>query len=187
VAGTVVTKGTSTFAHSQPQPVPKELLDAPMRLDRLRELLELVAQSHLEPDEEGVLAFVAMAALNGDPNADDPDERAEDRDAVRLMTIHRSKGLEFDCVLLACCEEGSLPMYRADWSEERRLMYVAATRARKQLYLVWRKTEQRDGMYGPWEKKLEMSSLLLAAGKVDSELRESGAIAFKRKAKKPTI
>ena len=59
---------------------------------------------------------------------------------VQLMTIHLAKGLEFDTVFVAGCSEGILPHNRAlgseaELEEERRLMYVAMTRAKKELYL----------------------------------------------------
>ncbi|MCB9808812.1 UvrD-helicase domain-containing protein [Candidatus Nomurabacteria bacterium] len=63
-----------------------------------------------------------------------------DQDAVRLMTIHASKGLEFDVVAIAGLEQGLFPSdmgddEKRDPEEERRLMYVAVTRAKEQLYL----------------------------------------------------
>jgi superfamily I DNA/RNA helicase len=54
-------------------------------------------------------------------------------DAITLLTIHASKGLEFPHVFVLAAEEGILPSARGDVDEERRLLYVAATRAREQL------------------------------------------------------
>ncbi len=83
-------------------------------------------------------AFLTNAAL-----ASDQDELKEDRDAVRLMTVHASKGLEFDHVFIAGLEQDLFPfkhmddagMSDAEAEEERRLFYVALTRARKQVHL----------------------------------------------------
>ena len=69
------------------------------------------------------------------------DEYDENDDYVRLMSIHSSKGLEFGAVFLIGLEEGVFPSYRSnqaieDTEEERRLMYVAITRAKKNLFMV---------------------------------------------------
>lgn len=73
----------------------------------------------------------------------DIDEMSDDDNAVSLMTIHASKGLEFNIVFVVGLIEGVLPLSRAIYSmdknemeEERRLMYVATTRARQQLFLT---------------------------------------------------
>jgi superfamily I DNA/RNA helicase len=60
-----------------------------------------------------------------------------DADAVTLLTIHASKGLEFPYVFVVGAEEGLLPYARADEDEERRLFYVAATRAREVLDITY--------------------------------------------------
>ena len=60
-----------------------------------------------------------------------------DTATVQLMTIHRSKGLEFDNVIICGMEEGLLPLARANVAEERRLAYVAATRARDMLIITY--------------------------------------------------
>lgn len=57
------------------------------------------------------------------------------------MSLHAAKGLEFHTVFLVGCEAGLLPCRGSDVAEERRLMYVGATRAQDQLYLLW--AEQR--------------------------------------------
>lgn len=55
---------------------------------------------------------------------------------INTLTIHQAKGLEFDCVFIIGLEENNLPFMNADIEEERRLFYVAVTRARKRLYLL---------------------------------------------------
>ncbi|MEK4403486.1 UvrD-helicase domain-containing protein [Sporosarcina sp. FSL K6-6792] len=59
----------------------------------------------------------------------------DEKDAVKLMTMHGSKGLEFDVVFLVGLVEGTFPSKRGDIEEERRLAYVGVTRAKKQLFL----------------------------------------------------
>ncbi|THU05413.1 DNA helicase II [Lampropedia puyangensis] len=80
-------------------------------------------------------AFLTHAALEAGDN-----QAQAGQEAIQLMTVHASKGLEFDAVFIAGLEEGLFPHYNSmsdqdGLEEERRLMYVAITRARKRLYL----------------------------------------------------
>lgn len=106
------------------------------RLQNCQELVSLaVRYDDMEPPL-GLEKLLEDAAL-----ATDQDEMKEDRDAVRLMTVHASKGLEFPYVFISGLEEGLFPMSREDKQspeeaeEERRLFYVALTRAMKKVYL----------------------------------------------------
>ncbi len=69
-----------------------------------------------------------------------------DEDSVRLMTIHASKGMEFRTVFLIGCYDGCLPSERegADPEEERRLLYVAVTRAKDRLYISYPKISEKN-------------------------------------------
>ena len=72
------------------------------------------------------------------------------QDAIQLMTVHSAKGLEFDCVFITGMEEGLFPHEnsmndRDGLEEERRLMYVAITRARQRLYLTHSQTRMLHG------------------------------------------
>ena len=73
----------------------------------------------------------------------------EDEDAIRLTTVHQSKGLEYAAVFLIGLAEGMFPLRRAiesgDIEEERRLFYVAVTRARDELYLCYPKVNSKGG------------------------------------------
>ena len=82
-----------------------------------------------------ILAFLSSAALESGEN-----QAGEGEEALQMMTVHAAKGLEFDAVFLTGLEEGLFPSEyslaeRDGLEEERRLMYVAITRARKRLYL----------------------------------------------------
>ena len=128
--------------------------DADVRLENLGELVNAAVgyceengidedAPALEPVPGGTMSpldgFLSQAALEpDDKNAE------EDPDAVRLMTVHASKGLEFPYVYLTGLEQDLFPHYiREDenpefqLSEERRLMYVAMTRARRNLWISW--------------------------------------------------
>ncbi|MDP2417886.1 MAG: 3'-5' exonuclease, partial [Hydrogenophaga sp.] len=90
-------------------------------------------------------AFLTHAALESGDN-----QAQAGQDAVQLMTVHAAKGLEFDCVFITGMEEGLFPHENAmndrdGLEEERRLMYVAITRARKRLYLSHSQTRMLHG------------------------------------------
>jgi len=90
-------------------------------------------------------AFLTHAALEAGDN-----QAQAGQDAIQLMTVHASKGLEFDCVFITGMEEGLFPHEnsmtdRESLEEERRLMYVAITRARSRLYLSHAQTRMLHG------------------------------------------
>ncbi len=92
-----------------------------------------------------LVAFLSHAALEAGDN-----QAQAGQDAIQLMTVHSSKGLEFDCVFITGIEEGLFPHEnsmndRDGLEEERRLMYVAITRARKRLYLSHSQTRMLHG------------------------------------------
>ena len=120
--------------------------------DRTENLMELANAAKgfvSDPISEdvGLEAFLAHAALEaGQHGADEGEE------AVQLMTVHASKGLEFDHVFIAGMEEGIFPHANTlpsekDVQEERRLMYVAITRARKELTLSFAVERSQFGKF----------------------------------------
>ena len=107
------------------------------RLENLRELVTLATRYSEYDPEEAVEHFMEDAALQSDQ---DELKEKEEQDAVRLMTVHAAKGLEFPYVFITGLEEGLFPHERLDDSgvdheEERRLFYVALTRAEKKVFL----------------------------------------------------
>ncbi|HVY73073.1 MAG TPA: UvrD-helicase domain-containing protein [Candidatus Paceibacterota bacterium] len=116
----------------------EDKLEGQERLENLRELIALSSRYDIaEAPIDGLQQFLESAALQSDQ-----DEMKDDANAVRLMTVHASKGLEFQHVFITGLEEGLFPYERmddehADKEEERRLMYVAITRAQKHLYLTF--------------------------------------------------
>lgn len=109
------------------------------RLENLRELVSLaVRYDELDP-EASVEALLESAALQSDQDELGNEDAG---DAVRLMTVHAAKGLEFPYVFVTGLEEGLFPHERLDSSgidheEERRLFYVALTRAEKKVWLTY--------------------------------------------------
>lgn len=105
------------------------------RLQNIKELASLAKKyDAIEDSMEKFLEDVALAS--------DQDELEKDEGGVKLMTVHAAKGLEFDYVFITGLEQGLFPMQRdsekkEDQEEERRLFYVAVTRARKKLFLLW--------------------------------------------------
>jgi DNA helicase-2/ATP-dependent DNA helicase PcrA len=97
------------------------------------------------PQATPLAAFLAHASLESGDN-----QAGEGTDAIQLMTVHSAKGLEFDAVFITGLEEGLFPHENAvtdldGLDEERRLMYVAITRARRRLYLSFCQTRMLHG------------------------------------------
>ena len=124
--------------------------------DRLANLDELVSAAENFVAEEGnvdaegevsgdLAAFLSHASLEAGEH-----QAGEGDDALQLMTVHSAKGLEFDAVFISGLEEGLFPHENSvreekGLEEERRLMYVAVTRARKRLYISHAQTRMLHG------------------------------------------
>jgi DNA helicase-2/ATP-dependent DNA helicase PcrA len=105
------------------------------RLENLNELINAAALFSEESEENTLDAFLAHAALEAGEH-----QAGAGHDALQLMTVHAAKGLEFHAVFITGLEEGLFPHEQSaneesGLEEERRLMYVAITRARRRLYL----------------------------------------------------
>ncbi|NLN95609.1 MAG: UvrD-helicase domain-containing protein [Bacteroidales bacterium] len=132
-------------------------LEGVARLDNIEELLnairEFTEKTPELPLEDGNTKKASLddfmldiALLTDADNEDDKD----DRDKVSMMTMHQAKGLEFPYVFVVGLEENLFPSFqslssRADIEEERRLFYVAITRARERLFLSYAENRYRWG------------------------------------------
>lgn len=110
--------------------------DGEDRVENLNELANAAAAFAADSDDQSLEAFLGHAALEAGEH-----EAAQGQDAVQLMSVHAAKGLEFHTVFITGLEEGLFPHENAlteqdGLEEERRLMYVAITRARRRLYLT---------------------------------------------------
>jgi len=119
--------------------------EAQERLENLNELINAATLFVYENEDDSLTAFLAHASLEaGEHQAGDQD------DALHLMTVHSAKGLEFHTVFITGLEEGLFPHQNSidtdgGLDEERRLMYVALTRARRRLYLSFAQSRMLHG------------------------------------------
>ncbi len=121
------------------------------RMENVRELVAAAAEWSEESDETGsvVEQFLQSTALTSPEGVTDGDV-----EGVTLMTVHTAKGLEWPVVLLAGMEDGLFPLSRAletadGLEEERRLAYVALTRAQDRVYVTWARARRRGGQLMP--------------------------------------
>ncbi|MFR1031605.1 MAG: ATP-dependent helicase [Alphaproteobacteria bacterium] len=124
-------------------------VEAPGRLENLKELISVLSDHEKYPTLAEFLEHVSLVMDNDD---------ALDTNKVMLITLHSAKGLEFDIVFLPGWEEGLFPHQRSldeggtsALEEERRLAYVAITRAKKQLYIL---TALNRRVYGQWQNNI---------------------------------
>ncbi|GAB4239553.1 MAG: UvrD-helicase domain-containing protein [Deltaproteobacteria bacterium] len=123
----------------------REGVDREENLEHVRELFR-VAESFPGTGEDGLQEFLEKVTLAAE------EAGGEESAAVRLMTLHNAKGLEFDVVFLVGLEDGLLPHSRsvdspAEIEEERRLFYVGLTRARERAFLSLARRRNLFGSY----------------------------------------
>ena len=154
------------------------------RLDNLQEFISNVVEYMNNATEPSLTGFLEETALVAD--VDRYDETA---DAVVLMTIHSAKGLEFPQVFLPGFEEGLFPGTQAVLSgpdeieEERRLAYVAITRAKNELYILHTKNRMiygRTGVNPPSRFLAEIPQELLELPKLEAPHHTAGVSGFGR-------
>ncbi len=115
------------------------------RLENLNELINAATSYIQEAEDDSLAAFLAHASLEAGEH-----QSGDNQDALQLMTVHSAKGLEFHSVFLSGLEEGLFPHENSrneagGLEEERRLMYVALTRARRRLYLSFAQNRMLHG------------------------------------------
>jgi DNA helicase-2/ATP-dependent DNA helicase PcrA len=115
--------------------------------DRLEELKALVGFASRFEEMQDLLAQIVL--LNGETSEREVDPNTE---CIKLTTVHQAKGLEYDVVFVIGCADGQFPTRRSieagDVEEERRLFYVAVTRAKNELYLSYPRVATRAGPGG---------------------------------------
>ncbi len=117
------------------------------KLENLKELVTIATAYDVYEPQEGIEKFLEHVSLSSDQ-----DELDQKKEGVKLMTVHAAKGLEFDYVCITGLEAGLFPHERMgaesnleSEEEERRLFYVAVTRARKKIYLSYASTRMIFG------------------------------------------
>jgi len=115
------------------------------RLENLNELINAATSFVHEAEDDSLAEFLAHASLEAGEH-----QAGSGQDALQLMTVHAAKGLEFHSVFLSGLEEGLFPHENSlneinGIAEERRLMYVAMTRARRRLYISFAQSRMLHG------------------------------------------
>ena len=133
--------------------------DADDRFNNVQELYNAMLQFEEQNEDPSLLAFLANASL-----ASDLDDVQEGGNAVSLMTLHSSKGLEFPVVFLVGVEQGLFPNHRAledpaATEEERRLCYVGITRAKERLFISYARERRLYGHREPASPSLFLAEL----------------------------
>jgi DNA helicase-2/ATP-dependent DNA helicase PcrA len=146
------------------------------RVENLNELVNAAAAFAADSEDGSLTAFLTHAALEAGEH-----QAATGTDALQLMTVHAAKGLEFHTVFVSGLEEGLFPHENAvaqtgpggfdGIEEERRLMYVAITRARRRLYLSFAESRMLHGQF-----RYGMASRFLHEIPADFIKRLNGAV-----------
>ena len=130
---------TDFLAHIVTSQLAAHYAKEPQRMEHLRQLYRIVRErddERLSP-REALRQILTLATLSNS----EFEMSLKDRPKTPVITVHQAKGLEFDYVFLAGMEDGSFPSFQAARSgqteEEKRLFYVAVTRAKKELFLSW--------------------------------------------------
>jgi DNA helicase-2/ATP-dependent DNA helicase PcrA len=117
----------------------ENLYESKTKMENVQELISAVKDFESTSLDKSLIGYLTQVSLINDVDSID-----ESKDKVTLMTLHLAKGLEFNNVFICGLEEGLFPIIREaitynkrELEEERRLMYVGMTRAKKQLYLCW--------------------------------------------------
>ena len=150
------------------------------RRNNLQELVNAAIQYEEETENGDAEGFLATAALTTDSD----DDKKNRSNSVTLMTLHNSKGLEFQNVFISGLEQGLFPSFRSIdtpslLEEERRLCYVGLTRAKERLFL----THARERRLWGGNREVTIPSMFLQEipeELIDGEIPQSGGISLKR-------
>lgn len=160
------------------------------RLENIKELVSLAVNRYDNMEgQEGILRLLEDAALATDQDELDQKTSKEEQGSVILMTIHAAKGLEFEHVFITGLEEGTFPHERAegafgghvDDEEERRLFYVALTRAKKKVFLSY---AQMRTVFGqrlpriPSQFLLDIDDMYMDAGSTQRTTRKPEKVIY---------
>ncbi|MDR3281855.1 MAG: UvrD-helicase domain-containing protein [Endomicrobium sp.] len=117
----------------------ENLHESKIKIENIQELISAVKDFEKTSLDKSLMGYLTQVSLISDIDSAD-----ESKNKVTLMTLHLAKGLEFNNVFICGLEEGLFPIIREtticnkrELEEERRLMYVGMTRAKKRLYLCW--------------------------------------------------
>lgn len=143
------------------------------RINNISELISAVAEFENDEEEPTLEDFLQQVSLVADI-----DEVDNKKNAVTLMTIHSAKGLEFSVVFITGLEEGLFPVSGAlnseeEMEEERRLFYVAITRAKEKLFISFANQRYRFGI-----QSYQMKSRFLK--EIEQEAEEKNLIFYER-------
>jgi len=143
------------------------------RINNINELISAVAEYEDDTEDSSLENFLQQVSLVADI-----DEVDNKKNAVTLMTIHSAKGLEFPVVFITGLEEGLFPVSGAlnaeeDMEEERRLFYVAVTRAKEKLYISFANQRYRFGV-----QSYQMKSRFLK--EIEHEVDEKNLVFYER-------
>lgn len=143
------------------------------RINNINELISAVAEYEDATEDASLENFLQQVSLVADI-----DEVDNKKNAVTMMTIHSSKGLEFPVVFITGLEEGLFPVNGAintedDMEEERRLFYVAITRAKEKLYISYANQRYRFGV-----QQYQMKSRFLK--EIEHEVDEKNIVFYER-------
>ena len=127
--------------------------DRNIREGKMQNIETLISQlSHYEASYAGLSSFLDSITLDSSSLPGEDNRISSDKNVIKLITMHNTKGLEFDRVFVTGFEDSIIPGNRSgqsdkDIEEERRIFYVAITRARKELYLSWATRRMLWGRY----------------------------------------
>ncbi|MFC1501172.1 ATP-dependent helicase [Elusimicrobiota bacterium] len=115
----------------------EDTIEAKSKIENIYELISAIDEFERRSPDKSLSGYLTQVSL-----ISDVDDLDDDQEKVTLMTLHLAKGLEFNSVFITGLEEGLFPIGEASFDpkeleEERRLMYVGMTRAKKYLFLSW--------------------------------------------------